>query len=146
MKSNWIITIVIAVVVAGAAFFGGMQYQKMHIAGSSATGGQYGQGGQGANGRFGGARRAGAGGATVGQVVSQDANSITVQLADGSSKIVNISGTTTFSKTASASKSDIQTGTRIAAFGTPNSDGSISAQNVQINPMIRTGRGTGIGG
>jgi hypothetical protein len=58
---------------------------------------------------------------------------------DGSSKIVNISPSTTYSKTDTGSKSDLKTGIRVAAIGSPNSDGSVTAQNVQINPMFRIG-------
>lgn len=136
-------TIVVAIVVGAAAFFGGIKYQQTKVA--STTNGQFGNGqsgqGQGGNGqRRGGGR--GFGGATVGQVVSADANSITVQLMDGSSKIINISSSTTFNKAATASKSDVTVGTRVAAFGMPNSDGSITAQNIQINPVMRSPRPT----
>src|SRR5260221_60241 len=108
MKDNsLLITIVVAVVVGAAAFFGGMQYQKTQVAGAMLNGG-YNPGGamtgQRGSGRFGG----GNGGArpVTGKIISQDANSITVQLMDGSSKIVNIAGSTTFSKTSTASASD----------------------------------------
>lgn len=139
-KNNMTMTIVIAVVVAALAFFGGMQYQKSQ-AKTSFAGSQFGQAGAGgANGQRGGrAGGRGFGGATVGDIVSVDANSITVKLQDGSSKIVNLSGSTTFSKTDTASKSDLKTGIKVAAFGTPSSDGSITAQNVQLNPMFRVG-------
>jgi hypothetical protein len=83
----------------------------------------------------------GAGGANVGEIVSMDANSVTIKLQDGSSKIINLSSSTTYSKTDTASKTDLKTGDRIAAFGTPNSDGSITAQNIQVNPMFRIGPG-----
>jgi hypothetical protein len=142
MKNSVIITIVVAVVVAGIAFFGGMQYQKSQ-AGTSRFG-QFAQGGSqnGQGFQRNGGVRGGLGGATVGEIVAMDANSITVKLQDGSSKIVNLSGSTTYSKTDSGSKSDLKTGTRVAAFGTSNSDGSITAQNIQLNPAFRTGQGT----
>jgi hypothetical protein len=70
-----------------------------------------------------------------------DDKSITVKLQDGSTKIVILSDTTSFSTSSTGSKSDLKTGDTVAAFGTPNSDGSVTAQNVQINPMFR-----GIGG
>lgn len=127
-----IITVIAVVVVGAAAFFGGMQYQKMQ---TTTNGGQFAQGRQG-GGRFGG-NAGGANRPTMGKVVSMDANSITIQLTDGSSKIVNVSGSTTISKTATAAQSDITVGETVAAFGTTNSDGSITAQNVQINPMFR---------
>lgn len=131
-------TVIIVIVVAAAAFFGGTKYQQTQAQGAG-NNGQFAHGdanGQGGarQGRFGGR---GFGGATVGEILSVDTNSITVKLQDGSSKIVNISGSTTFSKTDTASKSDLKTGERIAAFGSANSDGSITAQNVQLNPMFR---------
>jgi hypothetical protein len=66
-----------------------------------------------------------------------DDKSITVKEQDASTKIIILSDTTTFSKSADGSKGDLKTGITVAAFGTPNSDGSVTAQNVQINPMLR---------
>ncbi len=147
MKNQSMIIVVVAVIVAGAAFFGGMKYQQSQ-AGSSANfangGGQSPQGGTG--GRFG---RNGANGLrpVVGQILSMDANSITVKLQDGSSKIVILSDSTRIEKTSPALKTDLTNGATVSAFGTANSDGSITAQNVQLNPeMIRGGRTGGTGG
>lgn len=134
-NNNWVITIIIAILVGAAAFYGGIQYEKTQTA--STFRGQFFQNGQGQGGRMGGPgnmNRMRSGGAVIGEVVGQDSNSITVKLQDGSSKIVNITGSTTFAKSETGSKSDIQNGTRISAFGAANSDGSINAQNVQINP------------
>jgi len=138
--NNMTTTIIVAVIVAALAFFAGMQYQKSQVGSSAAS--QSGQGGQGGtfNGQRGGGGRAGGrgfGGATVGQILSVDANSITIKLRDGSSKIINLDSSTTISKTDTASQSDLKTGEMVAAFGMSNSDGSITAQNVQLNPMIR---------
>lgn len=123
-----IITIIAVIIVGAAAFFGGMKYQQTQAASN----------GNGAQGRFvqGGGRRFGkqAGMATIGKVVSSDSNSITVQMQDGSSKIVNISGSTTIAKTTKGSQSDLTNGTQVAVFGSTNSDGSVNAQNIQINP------------
>ena len=138
MKNNLVITIIIVVVVGAAAFYGGMQYQKsQRTAGSSL----YGQ--AGVAGRRG---AAGANGTPVmGKIVAQDATSITIQTQDGSQKIVDLANSTTFSKTSTGSATDLKTGDNIAAFGTTNSDGSVTAQNVQINPMFRAGgRGAGL--
>lgn len=145
MKNNMLITIIAVVVVGAIAFWGGMKYQKSN-ASSNFNGGQFyrsnGQSGMMGNGqgqrRFGGAN----GGGATGEILSVDANSITVKLQDGSSKIINISNSTTYSKSATASESDLKTGERIAAFGTSNSDGSITAQNIQINPEFRARQGT----
>jgi uncharacterized protein (UPF0333 family) len=144
-NTSLLITIVVAVVVGAAGFFIGMQYQKSQTRTAFANfqgengmmRGQNGQrNGQGFRGRN------GMGNGAIGEVVNIDANSVTVKLPDGSSKIVNLSNSTTYSTTANGSKSDIKAGQRIAAFGTTNSDGSITAQNIQINPQF-AGRGPG---
>ncbi len=141
--NNMVVMIVVAIVIAGAAFFGGMQYEKTK---APARGAQFGnaQGGQG-GGRFfrtGGANGAG-GGATIGQIVSVDSTGITVKLPDGSSKIVIIPSGTKITKSDTATISDLTKGAQVAAFGTTNSDGSITAQTVQLNPQIRMRTGTG---
>lgn len=139
MKNNMVLTVIIVIVVGAAAFFGGMKYGQTQA--SSASGGLLTQGGQGGpNGQRGagnGGRRGGFGGGTVGKIVTQDANSITVQLQDGSSKIVNIAKSTAISKMTAASQSDLTAGQTVAAFGTTNSDGSITATRIQLNPMTR---------
>jgi hypothetical protein len=136
-NNNMIITIGICVVVAALAFYGGMQYQKTQT--RNTFFGMNGQGSMGMRGQGGGFRGGNRNGMApvVGQVVSQDATSLTVKLQDGSSKIVNISASTTISKTDTGSKSDLKNGENIAAFGTANSDGSITAQNIQLNPILR---------
>ncbi len=136
-----LITVIVVVIVATAAFFAGMKYQQSQT--SNAVGGQFAQGGSrfGQGGQMGTRRAGGFGGATVGQVVSIDASSITLKLQDGSSKIVDLTSSTTYSKTDTATASDIKTNDRIAAIGTTNSDGSITAQNIQLNPMFRNGPG-----
>lgn len=139
MKNPLIVTVIIALVVGVVGFLGGVKYQQTKTI-NSTNGFIQGQGGQrNRNGRNMG--RGANGGATLGEVVSVDNNSIVVKLADGSSKIVNVSNTTTFSKTDTASKTDIKTGDRIAVFGATASDGSVTAQNVQLNPMFRIGPG-----
>ena len=139
MKNNLVVIIIVAVVVAGAAFYGGMMYQKSQ---ASTGGGQFGQNGTRAGQRrFGGGNANGNGTPVVGKIVRQDANSLTIQLQDGSTKIVNVSGSTSISKTDTGTVADLKSGENVAAFGTSNSDGSITAQNIQLNPMFRMGRG-----
>jgi hypothetical protein len=158
MKQNWSITATIAIVVGLITFYSGMQYQKTRTASNLYTA-QVGQNGQpGQNGMMGstgqgqrkqgvgqfGMRR-GNGGAAIGDVISVDAQSITVKLQDGSSKIINISASTTYNKTETATAADIKVGNHISAFGTTNSDGTITAQNVQLNPNINRIGGNGQG-
>ena len=122
-----IMTIIVALVVGGAAFFGGMQYQKTQASGSMQ--GQF----RGPNGgpQGGSGNRQGMM-PVSGEIISQDDTSITVKLQDGSSKIVILSDDTNINKSSEGSKTDLKTGETITAFGTTNSDGSITAQNVSI--------------
>lgn len=123
-----IIVILVAVVMAGAGFFGGMQYQKAQRTTFSANGTANPQGRRfGMNGQNGGA-------AVRGSVLSSDANSITVKLADGSSKIVLLSGTTTITEATVAAKTAMQMGMQVMAIGTTNPDGSVTATTIQLNP------------
>lgn len=135
MKNNAIVIALVALLVGGGlGFFGGMQYQKGQ---RSAAFGQFGGGfgARGGSGAGGGRFRNGNG--AVGTVLSVDNNSITVKLNDGSSKIVLLTSSTNINKAAQATVSDLAVGTTVAAFGTTNSDGSITATNVQVNPMMR---------
>lgn len=135
MNKTMIIAIALVILAGVGGFFGGMQYQKSQANsrfGSYA--GTTGQGGQFMMRRFGGQN-----GANVvrGQIVSIDSNSITVELPDGSSKIIVVGSSTTFMKSTSGSLTDLKVGDMVMTFGTQNSDGSVTAQNVQINPPSR---------
>ena len=135
MQKNILITIILVAVVGGGAFFGGMKYQqsKQQTSFGQFRNGQrtLGAGGQQQNGA-----RAG-GGQIVGEIIGQDDKSITVKLQNGSSKIVLLSDTTTINKAAEGTKSDLKIGERVGVFGTSNADGTLVAQNVQLNPMVR---------
>jgi len=132
MKNQMIITIVVALVVGSAAFFGGVQYQKKQASGliqgqfRVPNGGGPQGGFQGRGGNSQGMMSVG------GEIISQDDTSITVKMQDGSSKIIILSDDTNINKTSEGSKSDLKTGETVTAFGTTNSDGSITAQNVSI--------------
>jgi hypothetical protein len=128
MKNNLVITIVIVIIVGAAAFFGGIQYQKSKTPSfAQGQGGFRQRMGQGQQGQT--AFRP-----VRGNVLSIDNNTMTVKLQDGSSKIVILSGGTAFMKEASATKDDLKVGDTVMATGTSNSDGSVTAQSIQINP------------
>lgn len=144
MKKEIIVPVVIALLVAGVAgFFGGIKYQQMQRGnfrngqggnfmfndgpgGGGQRGGPNGQGGRGMGFR-----------PTIGEIIASDDKSVTVKMDDGSSKIVLISDTTSINKSDSGSKEDLTTGTKVAVFGQDN-NGTVTAQNIQINPMMRT--------
>lgn len=138
MKRNQIITTVIVVlVVAAAAFYGGMQYQK-NMRGT----------GSGQNRQFTTFNRNGMGGMSTnnrpvaGEITSSDDKSITVKTQDGSSKIVLVSDSTAVTEATSAGKQALQNGKNVVVFGNQNSDGSVTAMNIQIggNFAMRTQR------
>lgn len=149
MKQNQIVlTIILVLAVGGLAFFGGMKYQESKQSSFGRTGqfnatgmmrgtngqtqqGQNGNGGQTQNGNRQGMGMRG----VTGDIITSDDTSITVKLPDGSSKIVLVGTTTTINKASSGSKADLTTGTKVAVFGQTNTDGSVTAQNIQINPI-----------
>ena len=146
MKNNTIIiTAVVALAVGAAAFFGGMKYQesKRPAGGfnrqAGAAGGGFGAGG--GNGRTGGNR--GGFRPVAGEILSSDDKSLTVKLMDGSSKIVLVNDKTQINKASSATKADLKVGEKVAVFGADNADGSVTAQNVQLNPIMRIPSGSG---
>lgn len=131
-KNNIMITLLIAVIVGAAAFYAGMQYQISKR--SNFAIGQF-RGANGIPGNFQG--RSGSsnfqGSRPVsGEIIRQDDKSITVKMQDGSSKIVILSDQASINKSSKGSKSDLKTGEQVVAFGTQNTDGSITAQNISI--------------
>lgn len=138
MKKNTliIIGIILIVVALGGGFFAGVQYQKTQR--GSFANGQFRMNGQAGN-----FQRSGQGGSfqgtrpVSGEIVSADDKSVTVKLLDGSTKIVILSGNTLINKAATGTKADLVKGAKVAAFGTANSDGSITAQSIQLNPTGR---------
>ena len=138
MKTNYLVIIILVIIFAGAGFFGGMQYQKSQV--SSFTGGQ----GFARNGRLGGSGAVGNRSGfrpVAGEIISADEKSITVKLQDDSSKIVLINDKTVINKAQTVSKSDLKVGEKVSVFGSENADGSVTAQNVQLNPIQRMGGG-----
>lgn len=131
VNKNILITFLVAVIGIGAGFFAGMKYQQGKIFNNFAGRMGVTRFGRGMGGNNTGFRP------NVGSVLSIDDKSITIKMNDGSSKIILVDSGTTFSKTSEAQEGDIKVGDNIGVFGTANSDGSITAQNVQINPMFR---------
>jgi len=76
-------------------------------------------------------------GQIIGEVHNQSDKTLTVKLADGSSKIILLGSSTLLIKSESFSLADISVGTKVRIFGQTNPDGSVTAQNIQIDPQIR---------
>lgn len=88
-------------------------------------------------GGFGGGMRSGAGGGFLsGTVAAEDAGSVTLSTRDGSSHVVLITPATSVSKSVSGTMSDVSVGATIIVSGTTNSDGSLSANLIQLRPTL----------
>lgn len=155
MKKTIIIAVVVAVVFGAGGFWGGMSYGKSSIAAVSAGVRQGGfQGVMGAGGTGTGGQRAGrgtgvagsgfdrltAGGFLAGQVVSKDATSVTVKLRDGGSRVALVSTSTQVLTSRPGTFDDVSVGEQITIQGTANSDGSVSAQSIQVRPSMPRGQ------
>lgn len=146
MRNTKVIVPILCVLVGlGAGFFGGVEYKNYQLKqmrgnfGSNITGGQrfIGRAGQnGGQGGTAGGNQAFRGGGVDGSIISMDDKSLTVKMPDGSTKIVLFSDSTKYSNTIDAARSDLKVGDNIAVFGTSNSDGSVTAETVQLNPQI----------
>lgn len=134
MNKNVMILVALVLIIFAAAggFVGGMMYQKNQ----SPIFGMMGQNGS----RQGEVFRGSSGQQNSnfrpvrGQVLSMDNNSLTVKMSDGSTKLVVLSSSTAFVQSTKASLSNLKTGDTVNVVGTQNSDGSLTAQDVQINP------------
>lgn len=142
MKNKMLIGFIVAVIViGGGAFYGGMLYGKSQAASArnSALSQRQGFGAGAAGGVGGGAQarggnRAAGGGLVNGDIIAKDDKSITVKNQNGGSKIIFLSASTQISKFAAGSVADLIVGQTVTANGTTNSDGSITAQMIQLRP------------
>jgi hypothetical protein len=137
MNKTLITAVVVLIVAGGAGFYGGMKYQQSKTSANRLTGSarQFGN----FAGRTGGGTGTGSNSfrPVNGQILSAGNNTLTVKLSDGSSKVVILTSTTQINKAAQGTVADLQVGTTIAVMGQANSDGSVTAQSIQLNPMAR---------
>src|SRR3989339_522199 len=127
-KSHLIVVIIIlAVVVMGGSFYGGMIYVKSQNPRGGFNGGNF-------QTRV---NRVGENGSNFisGNIISKDNNSITLKLLNNAgSKIIFYSENTQVNKQAAGTPDDLVVGTSLSVTGTTNSDGSVTAQSIQIRP------------
>ena len=142
--SEKIIPIIAAVIIAGGlGFYGGTKYGGQNKVASMMNGGPGGQGfAGGQRGVAAGGRSMAGGGFTGGEILAKDAESITVKMRDGGSKIILLAPSTQVLKSTSGSVNDLTVGEQVTVTGTANPDGSISGQFLQIRPAMPAGAPT----
>ncbi len=133
---NKTVKIIVGLIVVATLFYGGVLYGKKHPASSQAMAVRTGQ--FGSQGIRGGRGLQAGGGVVFGDVLSRDAQSITVKTRDGGSKLVFIATSTSFSKVVKSSVSDVYVGMRVSVSGTANTDGSVTANSIQETPATTT--------
>jgi hypothetical protein len=124
----------IAIIFAGGGFYGGIKYQQSKV--PVRAGGQF-----MLNGAATGTRRVGgqqAAGFVNGEVISQDSSSLTIKNMAGGSQIIILSPSTQYKKAVDGSQQDLTVGKSVTITGSNNSDGSLTAQNVQIRDASST--------
>jgi Domain of unknown function (DUF5666) len=129
----WLVVVIVALV-------GGIYYGKSTAA--SAAGRFGGAGASSTRTGFTGRGGAAGGGFVAGQILSLGAGSMTIQLANGNSQVVFYSSSTAVIKPEPAPVSSLMPGTMVMIGGTTNSDGSLTAQSIQV----RTAGASGFGG
>jgi len=134
MKNNLILTILIIALFTGIGFFAGTKYQQTKAISDfrqQIPGGGLMRGDVTGDGIQNKARGIGQ---IIGEILSTDEKSITVKMTDGSSKIILINDKTAINKATQGTVSDLKVGEKVAVFGVTNADGSVSGQNIQLNP------------
>jgi hypothetical protein len=137
MKKN-VMWIVIIVVVALGSGYGGMLYGKNSAPKNTAGANWQNQAGRGQGGPSDLRRNGGAngGGFVNGEILSKDANSLTIKLNDGGSKIVFLSGKTIINKMATGTVADLEVGKNVMINGSAGSDGNVTAESIQLRPAF----------
>jgi hypothetical protein len=130
MKDNLVIAVVATLIISGGVgFFAGMKYQESKLPEFMRN---MPSNFQTMRERF--DQRVGNQGLRPlsGEILTINEGSITVKLPDESSKIVLLTESSVINKTEEGSNDDLSEGTQVVVFGQENSDGSVTAQNIQI--------------
>jgi hypothetical protein len=149
MKHIMLVALVI-VVIAGGAFYGGVQYEKgiaakvvspavrNFVPGNRQSDGANQTGGRGM-GQNSGMRRGGPNGGSFlsGEILSKDEKSLTIKTSDGGSTIVYFTDALGVRKTEMGSLTDLATGQQVMVNGKSNPDGSLSAETVSLVPATK---------
>jgi len=126
MKNNLMIITITGIVLGSSGFFAGIKYQQNQAPNfdnmsKNATMRQ----------RPGGPAHELS--SVRGSIISQDKDSLTIKMTDDSSKIILLPDLTKINTTSEASREDLTIDDQVVIFGQTNSDGSISAETIQID-------------
>lgn len=136
MKNKIIIGIIAVALLFGCGgFFAGLQYKKYSSTPSEFASDRMMTGGERFAGPSGG-RNLSSSGIVFGEILSFDAGIATIKLRDGGSKIVFYSSSTEIGKFVNGIPSDLEIGKTVTVSGKANSDGSITAQSIQLRPQL----------
>ncbi len=127
--------VVVLVVVAGGSFFGGMKYGQSKGTARVGQGNFQNFGNMNVTGTRSGAETRQGANFTAGEITAKDADSITLKLTSGSSKIVFYSASTGIQKSATGTSDDLTVGETVSITGTTNTDGSVTAQSIQLRSV-----------
>jgi len=138
-KNKKIILVIVGIIILVGVFYCGMVYSKSKILDV----GQFDQRGktfgQNDRGSTGGVKNGGAfGGLTTGEIISKDAQSITLKLKDSGSKIIFYTEKTPVYKNVAGLLSELVVGNEVTINGKANIDGSINAETISIKPNSLT--------
>jgi hypothetical protein len=134
----WTVAAVVVVAVGVGCLFGGKAWGE---SGSSTFDGQF-PGNGTAMGRGDGSMPFGApggrngGNMVTGSIIAVDADSITVQTTDGSTKIVFVGSSATISLATAGSTSDLKIGENVVVSGTTNDDGTVTATSIRLGEVL----------
>jgi len=119
----WAVAVIVAL---GGGYYWGKASSPSSGSGAYSAAGAYGSSTR----RFAGG--ASGGGLATGQIAAIDSSSITLQLANGNSQVVFYSSSTPVSEPTIVPVSKLTVGTNVMIGGTTNSDGSLTAQSIQV--------------
>jgi hypothetical protein len=128
------IFVLVSLVMLGAGFITGTKYQnRKQLKMFQGTRLENGNIPDGQKGRMG--NQNGFKGGTSGEIISKDDKSITVKMQDGSSKIILFTDSTQINIASQGTKDNLKIGEKVSVFGAANTDGSVTATNIQLNPI-----------
>lgn len=134
MKNNYLIMVAVATIAGLGGFYAGMKHQKSKIPEFAKN---YPEKIEQMKSPMEHRLNDGSGLTTVrGEIISMDDSSITVKLANNSSKIVILTNSTGINKSEEGSTEDLSEGIEVMVVGQTNSDGSVTAQNIQIGTRM----------